>query len=393
MLTMMLRIVHHHLRESSARTAFHFHSTSFSSSSSRTLKSIPDNAEKISFVTSYLISKFGLSSERAISASKHMNFKTPEKPDSVLTFLKNHGFTDDQILKAVIKLPTLLVSDPEKTLFPKIEFCLSLGFSQDRVASILSGSPSLFKYSLENSIVPSLNFLRTLIPVEEALMTALKSCTGLLTRDLKRNCGPNIQLLREIGVPESNIVYLFKYQPKVFLFDKDKFRDIVEKVRDLGVDTKHVSFVIVIKAMRICKLIWEKKMMIYKNSGISENEVLEAFKKYPWLMMVSQEKLVKLLDFLVNQMGLESSILVRRPQLTSFSLERRTIPRCLVYRALLAKGLVREDCNVLLCILTATENTFLKKFVKCHGEHAPELLEVYQSPQQVALSLLPSKFV
>lgn len=388
MFTLISRIVHRHVRASSIRISYNFVQFTPFSSSSRTLKSKPNNADKDSFVVSYLIDKLGFAPEKAVLASKYLNFKTPDKPDSVLSFLKEYGFTDRQILNAVKRLPSLLVCDPKRTLLPKIEFSRTLGFSKDTVTTILSSSPYLFKSSVKNCLVPSLNLLRTLIPAEEALMTSLKSCIRLLSHDLKRNWEPNIRLLRETGVPESNIVYLLKYQPRAFLFDKDKFRKLVEKVKELDVDTKHVSFVIVLKAMRMGRLTWGKKMEIFKNSGMSEDEVLEAFKKYPWLMMISQEKLVRLLDFLVNKMGLESSILLRRPQLSSYSLEKRIIPRCVVYQALLERGLVKEDCGLLLYILNATESKFIHKFVKCHEEHAPTLLKIYQDSREVGFSQL-----
>nr|GMD77765.1 Transcription termination factor like [Ipomoea batatas] len=395
MFALISRIVDLHTRASSSiRISSHFVQYTPFSSLSRTLKSKPNDAgDKDSFVVSYLIDKLGFSPEEAVSASKYLNFKTPDKPDSVVSFLKDHGFTDRQILNVVKKVPSLIVSDPKRTLLPKIEFSRTLGFSQDTVTTILSASPTLFKSSVDNCLVPALNLLRTMIPEEQALMTSLKSCIRLLTHDLKVNWEPNIQLLRETGVPESNIVYLLKYQPRAFLYDRDKFRKLVEKVKELEVDRKHVSFVIVLKAMRMGRLTWEKKMEIFKNAGMSEDEVLESFRKYPWLMMISQEKLLRLLDFLINKMGLESSILLRRPQLSSFSLEKRIIPRCVVYQALVERGLVKEDDSLLLHILNATEHKFLQKFVKCHGELAPTLLKIYQNSQEVGFSQLSRELV
>jgi hypothetical protein len=83
--------------------------------------------EKHSFTVSYLVNSCGVSPKSAILASKRMNFENTERPDSVLNFLKEKGFSHTQISKVVRAHPRFLLSDPEKTLLPKIEFFRSLG--------------------------------------------------------------------------------------------------------------------------------------------------------------------------------------------------------------------------------------------------------------------------
>ena len=84
--------------------------------------------EKLSFTVSYLINSCGLSPKSAILASQRMNFENPERPDSVLNLLKENGFTPTQISKIVRLHPRFLLSDPEKTLCPRLSFTVLWGF-------------------------------------------------------------------------------------------------------------------------------------------------------------------------------------------------------------------------------------------------------------------------
>ncbi|KAG9132601.1 hypothetical protein Leryth_023056 [Lithospermum erythrorhizon] len=46
----------------------------------------------------YLINSCGFTPEKAVSASKYVNFSKPEKPNAVISFFKNQGFSDSDNL-------------------------------------------------------------------------------------------------------------------------------------------------------------------------------------------------------------------------------------------------------------------------------------------------------
>uniref|UniRef100_A0A5B7BJP6 Mitochondrial transcription termination factor family protein n=1 Tax=Davidia involucrata TaxID=16924 RepID=A0A5B7BJP6_DAVIN len=342
------------------------------------LESIPNTSNEHSFTVTYLIDSCGFSPEKALSASKYINFKTPEKPDSVLAFFKNHGFTKTQISTLIAGLPPVLLSDPKKTLLPKIEFFHSKGISSPDITKIISRTPSILKRSLENQIIPSFNFFNNLLKSNEKTTAAIKRFAGLLLYDLQTYVAHNIGILREVGVPESNIVVLLTYQPRAFMTNTDRFKEIVEEVKKMGFNPVRMKFVIAIHALRaMSKLTWEKKVEVFKKWGWSEDEILVAFGKHPWCMMASEDKITGVMDFFVNKMGWESSIVARRPGLISLSLEKRIVPRCLVYQDLLSKGLIKKDFS-LATMLECPEKLFLKKVVRCCKEEAPEVLKLYQ---------------
>ncbi|CAL5415667.1 unnamed protein product [Camellia sinensis] len=379
----------HHLRSAvraSSPTHFNLHFLQIhpfsSSSSSSSLKTTPNQH---SFTVNYLINSCGFPLEKALSASKYVNFETPDKPDSVLAFFENHGFTKTQISTLVGKLPPVIVCDPEKTLLPKLEFFKSKGVSSTDVAKILSSSPAVLKRSLENHVIPSFNFLKKLMGSEAATISAIKRSGRLLLLDLQIDVAPNIEFLRASGVPNENILVLLRYQPRVFMTSCDRFREIVKEVEEMGFNPLRTKFVIAIHAFRaMSKSTWEKKVEVYKKWGLSEDDILVAFGKHPWCMIASEHKISGVMDFFVNKMGLESSFFVRRPALVSLSLEKRIVPRCEVYKVLLSKGLIKDQDISLMRMLVSPENWFLNRVVYRHKEEAPKLLKLYKEKLALA---------
>jgi mTERF domain-containing protein len=62
--------------------------------------------------------------------------------------------------------------------------------------------------------------------------------------------------------------------------------------------------------------------------GWSEDDVLSAFRKFPQCMIMSEKKIMQVMDCLVNKMGWPSGMVAKNPVVMGFSLEKRIIPRC-----------------------------------------------------------------
>ncbi|GFZ21828.1 hypothetical protein Acr_29g0009900 [Actinidia rufa] len=346
---------------------------------SSSLKSTQKPPNQHSFAVTYLINSCGFSPEKAHSASKYVKFETPEKPDSVLAFFRSHGLTQTQISNVIRTHPRLLLCDPEKTLLPKLEFLKSKGISSTDVTKIVYASPHFLKRSLEKIIIPSFNLFSNLLQSEEKTLAAIKSYSGLLLFDRQTHVIPNIETLREAGVPNANIMFLLTNQPRAFMTGSDRFRQVVKEVETMGFNPLRINFVTAVHALRaMAKSTWEKKVDVYRKWGWTEDEILVAFKKHPWCMTASEDKINGVMDFLVNKMGLESSLVARRPKLISLSLEKRTVPRCAVYQVLLSKGLINSNAISLMTLLMTSEKLFLEKLVNRHKEEAPELMQLYK---------------
>ncbi|GLT53761.1 hypothetical protein SLA2020_270110 [Shorea laevis] len=142
-----------------------------------------------------------------LCSRQRTNFENPERPDSVLNLLKENGFTRTQISKIVKVQPLFLLSDPEKTLLPKIEFFRSVGVSSSDLPGILSSNPMLLGRSLKKQLIPSYDFLKSVLLVNEKVLTALKRSPRALQYNVTTNMAPNIALLRQLGVPQSTISF------------------------------------------------------------------------------------------------------------------------------------------------------------------------------------------
>ncbi|KAG5559931.1 hypothetical protein RHGRI_003278 [Rhododendron griersonianum] len=354
-------------------------------SSSLEVKSKHKSSNQYSFTVKYLINSFGFTPEKALSASKHVKFETPDKPDSVVALFKNHGFTRTQISTVIKKFPSVLVCDAKKTLLPKLQFLNSKRVSSTDVAVIVSTSPHVLKCSLKNVIIPSFDFFSNLLQSEEKAVAAIKRYSGIFWVDHQAQVTPHIQVLREANVPEANIMYLLMKQPRTFMVKIGRFREVVEEVEKMGFNHLRMSFVSAVHAVRaLSKSTWDKKVEVYKKWGLTDDEFLAAFKKYPGCVKVSENKIDELMDFLVNKTGWGSSFFVRRPEVVSLSLEKRIVPRNAVYQALWSKGLITSKDIRLETLLLVSETRFLEKVLSYQEEAAPELLKLYKEKLDLA---------
>ncbi|XP_059630176.1 uncharacterized protein LOC132273173 [Cornus florida] len=348
---------------------------------SSSLKSISTSTNQHSFTFNYLVNSCGLSPEKAISASKTVNLKTPDKPDSVINFFKNHGFSITQISELIRKRPIVLIFDPNKTLLPKFDFFYSTGISSTDLVKTLSTNPTILTHSLNNQIIPSFNLLKNFFHSDDKLIAAFKRYPEVLCHNAI--IFPNIEILRQLGVPDSIIMALLTTQPRSLIIKADRLKEVVEDVKKMGFNPSKSQFVMAVRALtQMNKSTWKRKMEVYEKWGWSQEETILAFSKHPFCMTASEEKIMAVLNFCVNTMGWQSSVIAHRPKLMTLSLSKRIIPRCSVLQVLLSKGLIKKPIS-LQVLLESTERVFLHKFVTCY-EEAPRLLKLYQEKLELS---------
>lgn len=118
-------------------------------------------------------------------------------------------------------------------------------------------------------------------------------------------------------------------------------------------------------------------MGILRSFGWSQDEIFMAFRMQPMLMICSEKKIKKVMDFLVNKAGLNPSDVARCPNLLLTSLERRIIPRCTLLQILAAKGMFKKDLDVVWA-LNSTKARFEKRYVSQYEDCVPEVIKAYQ---------------
>ncbi|XP_031274291.1 uncharacterized protein LOC116132764 [Pistacia vera] len=146
----------------------------------------------------------------------------------------------------------------------------------------------------------------------------------------------------------------------------------------MGINPIRSQFVIAIHIMLgIPKSHWDKKIDVYKRWGWSEEEILTTFRKNPWCMITSVDKIMGVMDHFVNKMGWEPSVILKQSILLSLSLEKRIIPRASVLQYLSSKGLLKNNPYNPVTSFRLPEETFLQRFVNRYDE-APQLIKLYR---------------
>ncbi|XP_030460802.1 transcription termination factor MTERF6, chloroplastic/mitochondrial-like [Syzygium oleosum] len=336
-----------------------------------------------SFTVSYLVNSCGLSPESALCASKLVKFETPSRPDAVIGVFKDRGFAPAQISHILRRFPALLSADPDKTLLPKIDFLCSRGISDLGLAKLVVAVPKILSRSLEQHLVPTFHYISNLLQSDERAIAAITRAPRMLYEDPQAELVPEITTLRSAGVPEANIRHLVLYHGQIFWCRSWRFDATMNRVKAMGFDPAKLSFVTALHViMSMSESMWRRKIGVYGRWGWSEEEVLLAFRKYPLCMALSESKITAAMDFFVNVVGLDSSVISQRPLAITFSLGKRIVPRGSVFQVLLSKGVIKP-CS-LTTLLTVSEKKFLEKFVTTYLGEAPQLLAVYNEKMGLA---------
>jgi mTERF domain-containing protein len=110
-------------------------------------------------------------------------------------------------------------------------------------------------------------------------------------------------------------------------------------------------------------------------------------------MLRSPDKLNAVMSFWVDGLGWDPSVLLAKPVLFGFSIEKRLIPRASVVQYLLSKGLMKKYAS-LVTPFYLTDELFLQKYVNRFDEEAYRLLKLYQGEDSSIQCLdMPSKHV
>lgn len=346
----------------------------------QSVKAIVDTTgDQQSLTVSYLTNACRLSLEKAIKASKLVDIKNSEKPNSVLLLLRAHGFDTSHITILVSKNPSILSADADKIIKPKIEYFESVGIRGPALVTFLCSNKMILMSSLKNHIIPTFDFLLGFLKTNENLIAALKQSTRIISSNFQKVMVPNMNALRVHGVPEPHIVRLIMLKPQSLVLRPDMFENVVHAIKEMGFEPTSRSFIMGVRSMSILgKATWESKKETLMSYGWSESDFLLAFKRQPIVMLVSLKKIRLLMDFFVKKMGMKSSDVVRCPNLLLFSLERRIIPRFSVLKVLLSKKLSKKDIDV-VWYLNMRKKDFEEKYLTCHMDQYPEVMEAYKN--------------
>lgn len=370
------RFPHHRTLHSNflCRNAFSlfFNSRSFSVSNTN------HHHQPGNFTLSTLVNSCGLSPETALKLSKRLQIKNPNGPNAVVQLLTNHGFSDSQLRSYIKKHPLVLLSDAQKTLLPKIQFLQSIGVSTTDLPKILIGNTSFLSKSLDKHLIPRYEVIRSLVCNDKEVVSALKHGSWNL------HCGwavndavLNIEVLRNLGVPQGCISLLVSNFPGIAFTKHSIFVEAVNSVKEIGFDPSKSNFVLALQVFaKMNKDIWESRFKIFNKWGWSRDICLSAFLKHPQYMMISEKKIIKAMNFLVNDVGVSPEEIAKRPGMLNRNLEKTFIPRWAVVKILKSRGLIKSDLRI-SSVISISEKKFLERYVTRFQKDVSVLLDAY----------------
>ncbi|CAJ1964356.1 unnamed protein product [Sphenostylis stenocarpa] len=357
--------------------AFLLFFNSFTSSTSTASESEGNHHKGDAFTVSYLINSCGVSPTLARKLSHRVNLKTPDGPNAVIDLLSNYGFSKSQLAKLVEIHPTLLSTNAENTLLPKLKFFRSIGVSDTDMPKILIASRLMLFRSLEKCLIPRYEILRSVLRDDGEVVRALKNAPfGFIYSGITKHMVPNVVVLRQCGVPQASISYLMMYAGTLAYRDHSKFVEAVNTAKEFGFNPLRTNFIVAIGMLVTkSKEVWESRFEIYQRCGWNREMALRAFRKFPSLMNFSEATFTGKMSFLVKDMGWPPAAIAEYPQVVAYNLEKRIIPRFSVIKILKSKGLLQN--MHLSSIICTTEEKFLKKFVINFQKALPLLPDVY----------------
>ncbi|XP_027098188.1 transcription termination factor MTERF2, chloroplastic-like [Coffea eugenioides] len=308
--------------------------------------------------------------------------KKLEKAVLVDSLLRSYGFSDAQISKLQTLRPRALTLNPQEILLPKFEFLRSIGVSAADLPKIISLNPAILEISLQGRLVPCYNFFKSLNLTDQHIVTMLKNYWKIFHGDERKVLGPKIEVLKGLGVPHPAISLLLVHYPSVVHLSFNTFRRCVDEAIQMGFDPSVGHFVQAVKALSrfAKKQDIEHVMDVYRRWGVSDDEILLVFRSQPLCMDCSEQKIMRTMDFLVNQMKWQPDAVVRWPTVLRYSLEKRIMPRCRVIKALIANSLVEENISF-GSFISISERLFLDRYVDNWLKVLPRLMGIYRGEE------------
>ncbi|CAH8300400.1 unnamed protein product [Eruca vesicaria subsp. sativa] len=377
-------------------------SSSFSSASAAADVSLQDGQKGNNFTVSYLVKSLGFTTKLAESILRKVSSDDAHKgnPDSVLSLLSSHGFTSPQISTIIKTYPRLLLLDAESSLAPKLRFLTSRGASTSELTEILSKVPKILGIKKDKALSRYFDFVREIIVADKS---SLKLSHSLSEGSAQGNKLRNVLVLRDMGVPQRLLLPLLISNHHACC-GKEKFEETLKKVVEMGFEPTTFRFVEALRMLyQLSDKTIEEKLSFYKKLGFSVREVWEMFKKNPSFLPLSEKNILnsieaylglgftrdefvmlvkchpqcfnysaelvkKKTEFLVKDMNWPVKAVVSNPTVLGYNLEKRTIPRCNVIKALMSEGFLGSELPSLGSVLVCTDRAFLKRYVMKHGD-------------------------
>ncbi|KAG2302647.1 hypothetical protein Bca4012_060977 [Brassica carinata] len=322
------------------------------------------------------------------------------------------GASTSEFTEIVSTVPKLLGKRGHKTLSVYYDFVRDVIEAPDKCLVLLSHS-SLPQGNLENKIrnvsalrelgVPQRLLFHLLVssyqPVcgKERFQESLKKVvdkgfdptTSKFVQALHvvyqlsdRTVEEKVDFYRRLGFSVGDVWDMFKKWPNFLKFSGKKATQTFETLKKkcgllddevVALLKKNPQF------LRVSEENIAKSIETFLGLGFSRGEFAMMIKRYPVCIGFSAETVKKKTEFLVEEMDWSLEAVVSHPQVFSYSMEKRMVPRCSVIKALMSKGLLGSELPSVCSVLACTDKMFVRRYVRKHDdkELVAELMDIF----------------
>ncbi|XP_057780862.1 uncharacterized protein LOC130999353 [Salvia miltiorrhiza] len=297
----------------------------------------------------------------------------PIRADSVVSFLKENGFTATQLQKVVAYFDYRVLGFTIETMNFKFNVFRNLGLCPKGIAKIISENPVILHSNYEKRIIPRLSTLKRLLGSDHDVARLLKRRSHFLLINLEETLLPNMEILKSYSIPMELIrLHLLQLRPRFFLLDPDTVRRSVVWTIEFGIP--HTSAVFIQAAnlfTHTSEEMWEVKAQTLRDLGFSDDDILTIFKKQPSVFSQSEEKMKNVTEHLLATGRYKISSIVTCPVALQCSVKKTLEPRLQILRLLESMSLI-EKWPSLSAVARLQEVRFFDRFVKPYCDEIGE---------------------
>ncbi|KAG7650274.1 putative transcription regulator mTERF family [Arabidopsis thaliana] len=328
-----------------------------------------------------------------------------------LLLMQSRGASSSELTEIVSKVPKILGMKGDKSIgryydivkeiieadksskFEKLSHSLPQGSKQEnKIRNILVlrdlGVPQKLLFSLlfsnhhvccgKEKFEESLNKVVGMgfDPTTPKFVEALCIVYGLSDKRLEEN----FNVYKRFGLTVNDVWELFKKCPAFLGYSENRIIQTFEALKRCGLCEDEVLSVF--KKNPLCLRASEQQILnsmeTFIGLGFSRDEFVMMVKCLPQCIGYSAEMVKKKTGFVVKKMNWPLKVITLFPQVLGYSMEKRTVPRCNVIKALMSKGLLGSELPPMASVLACTDQTFLKRYVVEHDEKLVlELMSIF----------------
>eukprot|EP00252_Welwitschia_mirabilis_P016683 TRINITY_DN3693_c0_g1_i1.p1 TRINITY_DN3693_c0_g1~~TRINITY_DN3693_c0_g1_i1.p1 ORF type:complete len:387 (+),score=32.25 TRINITY_DN3693_c0_g1_i1:341-1501(+) len=314
----------------------------------------------------------------ARSSPQMLRRRSIETTRHVLMFLRESGYSVEQIKMIILKDPHILI---KKTDDVKAKFDLfrSLGFGESELVSFVTRFPYFLKYSLDQNLLPKISYFEIIFGGKGNVRMILQRFSPLLIVNLERDIRSKVNLLSKWGIEGKLLIALVKENYRILGYSMEALQSYIEFVTSMGIEGSSRLFVNAVGSVSKVGLLKgiEDRFRVLESFGLSKEDIAKAFRKYPRAFHYSTNKLQKAMEFFVQVCGFPPNIVVDDPYLLAYNLKRRIKPRYAVYRYLNKRDPDFYNLRQFGYMMRPTDEQFLYYHV-IQSHYANELIDVME---------------